>query len=186
MDLDDDTLDRIGAQWVRLEEPVRVQVGGMTTVLPGQQVIEPWHQYALAIVDTALSDARPVYWSNNGPDPASLGFRERLVRQGVAFKLHASASPPSGAVAVSNESPLLRGTGAWIDGPRTKSLLDDVFVNRNGPPNLEHWPDASTTSIPYNYAWAHYALALAEEAAGRVPQAQRYAARGDEWAQLTR
>jgi hypothetical protein len=186
MDLDDDTVERIAATWLRLEEPVRVRVGSLEPTIPGDQIIEPWHQYALAIVDTALSDARPVYWSNNGTHPASLGLREHLVRQGVAFKLHDAASPPPNAVAVSDESRLVRGTGAWIDGPRTKALVDHVFVHRSGLPEWDHWPDHSTVSIPYQYAWAYYALAVAEEAEGRVRDARRYAALGDDWSLLTR
>jgi hypothetical protein len=104
----------------------------------------------------------------------------------VAFKLPDSGQPPPGAIAVSDASPLVRGTGAWIDGPRTKALVDEVFVHRSGLPEWDHWPDASTVSIPYQYAWAYYALAVAEEAAGRGSEAERYAALGNEWERLTR
>ena len=76
-------------------------------------------------------------------------------------------------------------TGAWIDVARTRTLVDDVFVQHTGVPDRwGHWPDASTTGIPRMYAWTY--LALAQEALLRGDKAgsARYQSRMEAWADL--
>jgi hypothetical protein len=82
MELDDATIDRVATSFLAVEQAIALRVGRIEPVLPAEQILEPWQQYALAIVDTAFTDTRPVYWSNNGRDPASLGLDPYLVRQG--------------------------------------------------------------------------------------------------------
>jgi hypothetical protein len=187
MQLDDETIDRVATSYFYVEHPMPLRLGGITPVIPAEQVLEPRHQYALAIVDTAFADARPVYWSNAGPDPAALGLDRYLVRQGVAFKLHngeLDVAPPAGARALAAQPEVLRGTGRWLDVPRTETLVNDVFVHRSGLPRWDHWPDPSASLIPYFYGWAYYALAVAAENRGDEAASDRYLGRGEEWMQL--
>jgi hypothetical protein len=187
MQLDDQTIDRIGASYFVVEHPIELRLGSITSVIPPDQVLEPWHQYALAIVDTAFTDARPVYWSNSGPDAASLGLHPYLVRQGVAYKVHdgpLADEPPAGVLRLAADPSLLRGTGAWLDVPRTERLVNEVFVHRSGLPDWDHWPDPSTALIPYYYAWAYYALAVAAENRGEAELADRYFVAGEDWMEL--
>jgi hypothetical protein len=187
MQLDDETIDRVGRSYYYVENPLALRLGEITPVLPAEQTLTPWHQYALAIVDTAFADSRPVYWANAGPDPASLGLEGYLVRQGVAFKLHNGSlheDPPEGVEALVAEPEILRGTGTWLDVPRTAALVDEVFIHRSNLPKWGHWPDHSTTIIPYFYAWSNYALAIAAENRGDERAASRYARDGQDWMQL--
>jgi len=187
MQLDDATIDRVGTSYFYVEKPLALRLGEITPVIPAEQTLTPWQQYALAIVDTAFADARPVYWTNTGPDPASLGLAPYLVRHGVAFKLHngpLDEAPPEGVEALAAGPGILRGTGRWIDVPRTAALVDDVFIHRSGLPQWDRWPDHSTTIIPHFYAWSHYALAIAAENRGDERAAARYAREGEEWMTL--
>ena len=188
MALDDATIDRIGQSYVYVDRPIEITVGRITPTIPPEQVIEPWHQYALAIVDTAFADDRPVYWSNLGPDPVSLGLDGFLVRQGIAFKLNdgvVHAQAPAPVMALPGDPALLRGVGRWLDLPRTEALVNRVFVHRSGLPNWGHWPDAATIGIPYSYGLAYQALALAVASLGDESEAERYGERAGAWVRLT-
>jgi hypothetical protein len=68
--------------------------------------------------------------------------------------------------------------------PRTAALVDEVFIHRSNLPKWGHWPDHSTTIIPYFYAWSNYALAIAAENRGDERAASRYARDGQDWMQL--
>jgi hypothetical protein len=187
MELDDATIDRVATSFLAVEQAIALRVGRIEPVLPAEQVLEPWQQYALAIVDTAFTDTRPVYWSNNGRDPASLGLDPYLVRQGVAFKLHNGSlpdDPPWGVTAVHADPLTLRGTGRWLDVPRTESLLSEVFVHRSDLPHWDHWPDPSTGVIPYFYSWAYNALGVAATNRGDDVAAEEYFGLGEEWMDL--
>jgi hypothetical protein len=183
MELDDATIDRIGQSFVHIDRPLEVTIGRITPTIPPEQVLEPWHQYALAIVDTAFADDRPVYWSNLGPDPASLGLDAFLVRQGIAFKLN-DGGVPAGLVALPGDPALLRGVGRWLDLPRTEALVNRGFVHRSGLPNWGHWPDAATIGIPYQYGLTYQALALAAEGRRDRRDAEQYADRARAWVRL--
>jgi hypothetical protein len=187
MELDDATIDRVATSFLAVEQAIALRVGRIEPVLPAEQILEPWQQYALAIVDTAFTDTRPVYWSNNGRDPASLGLDPYLVRQGVAFKLHNGSlpdDPPWGVTAVHADPLTLRGTGRWLDVPRTESLLSEVFVHRSDLPHWDHWPDPSTGVIPYFYSWAYNALGVAATNRGDDVAAEEYFGLGEEWMDL--
>jgi len=185
--LDDDTIDRVAHAYHYVDQPIGVRLGALETAIPPEQVLEPRHQYALAIVDTAFTDDRPVYWSNLGPDPTALGLAGHLVRQGVAYKLHEEtledAAPP-GVVRLEADPSILQGTGSWLDVPRTEALLDGAYVHRSGLPHWKHWPDRSTSGIPFQYGWASYAMAVAADNRGDSEASDRYVAEGEAWMTL--
>ena len=188
LQLDDATIERVGRSFVPLEEPLPVRLGRVRPVIPGGQVLYPWQQFALAIVDTAFTDGRPVYWASSGNVAGSLGLDPYLVRQGVAFRLDEGSlpdRPPRGVIEVPDDAALRRATGRWLDVPRTETLMDRVFLHRGGLPHWDHWPDAATSGIPAYYAWGYYALAVANGLAGDDGAAARYRALADDWAALT-
>jgi len=57
---------RWGGRSFAMDEPWTVQVGPIRPTIPSGQVLYPWQQFALAIVDTAFVSGRPVYWSTTG------------------------------------------------------------------------------------------------------------------------
>ena len=60
---------------------------GLTARLSGGAYVEPWHQFALSIISTALED-RPIYFASSGNAASELGLTPFIVRQGLAFKLN--------------------------------------------------------------------------------------------------
>ncbi|HSR42025.1 MAG TPA: DUF2723 domain-containing protein, partial [Longimicrobiales bacterium] len=186
MELDDATIDRVGRSFVPLEEPRRVRVGPLEPVLPGGRYLYPWHQYALAIVDTAFADGRPVYWASSGSDALDLGLEPYLVRQGLAYKVSdevARGDPGEDVVRLPDEV-VPMGMGRWVDVPRTRRLLERVFVHREGLPAWDHWPDHSTTGIPLYYAWGYDSLAMAAYLEGEERDTLRYRRLADQWRRL--
>ncbi len=164
-----------------------MRLGRIRPIIPAGQYLSPWQQYALAIVDTAFADNRPVYWSSSGNAAASLGLDPYLIRQGLAFKLHNGYLPedaPQGVAALPADSPLLPGTGRWLDVPRTETLVNEVFVHRSNIPNWDHWPDPAAAGIPSYYGWAYYALGLAAWGRGDEQARARFWARADAWMEL--
>jgi hypothetical protein len=191
MALDDETIDEVGATYLRLDGDVTVDVGGIQPRLTGGRILEPKHQFALAIVDTAFSDDRPVYWAANHGPPAEIGLEPYLVRHGVAFKLHDGDLRAVGNDGLAQEgitqlpeSPLLAGTGRWLDERRSAALADEVYVHRGGLPDWDHWPDHTTTYTPSQYAWTYQALALARWYEGDVDGSDRYAGLALDWMEL--
>ncbi|HZD06368.1 MAG TPA: DUF2723 domain-containing protein, partial [Longimicrobiales bacterium] len=187
MELDDATIDRVGRTFVPVEEDQAVQLGPIRPVIPGGQYLSPWQQYALAIVDTAFADGRPVYWSSSGNRAGSLGLGPYLVRQGLAFKVNGGPLPGAadpGVAGLPAEEPAVALTGRWVDVPRTGALMDEVFVHRNGIPWWDHWPDAASAGIPNYYAWGYYALFLAARMVGDEKEGERYLELGNAWASL--
>jgi hypothetical protein len=188
MELDDATIDRVAATYLWLEQDVAARVGDIETIIPGDKILESWHQFALAIVDTAFSDDRPVYWAANHGPPSELGLDRHLVRHGVVFKLHNGALPEhdggDGPITALPESPVLAGTGRWLDAERTRALLDEVYLHRSGLPHWGHWPDHATTYSPTQYAWAYQAASLAEWQAGDADESDRYAGLALSWIEL--
>ena len=164
-----------------VEVPSRL--GNVRATLPANQYLYPWQQFALAIISTGIGD-RPIHFASSGNAAQSLGVAPYLVRQGLAFKLFNGDPASAPGVVEMVRSPLSPVTGPFLDVPRTRTLLDSVFVHRSDLPAWDHWPDPSTIGIPNYYAWAYYSLAQAYAQENDDAQLERYRDRGDAWSLL--
>jgi hypothetical protein len=184
--LDDATIDQIAGSYVPLDATRSFRFGEVQATLQAGTYLYPWHQYALAILNSAMGD-RPVYFASSGNAASALGLDDYLVRQGLAFKLNPGPLPesaPAGVVRMPEGSPLNSVTGRWVDMPRTEALLESVFMHRGGIPEWGHWPDAATMGIPNYYAWVYYALAQAAYVQGDTTSMEQWRERGEAWSTL--
>ena len=181
--LDDPTIDRVAQTYSRVEQTQALQLGEITAVLSEGQVLYPWMQYALVLINEVIGE-RPVYFASSGNAASSLGLDAYLMRQGLAFKLSPlplEAAVPEGVVRMA-QSTYLAVIGDWVDVPRTSTLLDQVFTHRTGiPDEWSYWPDASTIGIPNYYAWAYLALTQAAVQGGDAAAVARYQERAEAW-----
>jgi len=185
--LDDTTITQISRSVPILREDTPYVVGNVRAALPGGQYLAPWMQFALAIMSESITE-RPIYFASSGDAPSALGLRDRLVREGLAFRVYnlnpAEIGRP-GLVPMAADSPLTEVTGAWVDAVRTRQLVDEVFVHRGGLPDTwVRWPDHSTIGIPHYYAWVYLALAQAASIEGDQESFARYTARSEVWTEL--
>jgi hypothetical protein len=184
--LDDATIDQVADSYVPLDRTRTFLFGDVRATLQAGTFLYPWQQYALAILNATMGD-RPVHFASSGNAAAALGLDGYLIRQGLAFKLNAGPLPdtaPEGVVVMPEGSPLNSVTGRWVDLPRTRALMDSVFVHRGGIPLWDHWPDASTLGIPNYYAWGYYALAQAAYVQGDTTTMDRWREQGESWSIL--
>ncbi|MDX1568762.1 MAG: hypothetical protein R3223_13235, partial [Longimicrobiales bacterium] len=185
--LDDETITQVAGSYVPLDQAQAYQVGNIRAQLSAGSVLYPWHQFALVVIDAALGD-RPVYFASSGNAAESLGLSDNLVREGVAFKLHngplTEETAPEGFVSM-QQTALQAVTGPWLHVPRTRTLVDDVFIHREGlPREWSHWPDHSTVGIPNYYAWANYSLAQAALMQGDSTALRSRQERAEAWMEL--
>ncbi|MEJ2540884.1 MAG: DUF2723 domain-containing protein [Gemmatimonadota bacterium] len=187
--LEDEVIDEVAGSYVPLEAGRTFDLGPVQASLPAGSYLMPWQQFALSMISSSLGD-RPVYFASSGSSAASLGLERYLVRQGLAYKLNPGpldpASPPPGVVAMPASSPLNAVTGDWVNVPRTRTLVEEVFVHRSDLPAWDHWPDHSTVGIPNYYAWAYYALAQAAAMEDDQDQLETYRSLGERWSVLGR
>jgi len=187
LEIDEATIDQIGRTYSELTQARQLQLGPIQVALPAGMQLLPWQQYGFLIVRSALEDGRPVYFASSGNNSADLGLANYLVRQGLAFKLNrgpVAPEPPEGVLAMPPGSRLTNFTGDWVDVPRTRRLLEEVFEYRGGIPDWDHWPDHSTSGIPSYYAWAYFGLAQAAFERGDAEAVERYTQLGDAWQEL--
>ena len=184
--LDDATIDRVAQTYSQVEQDQGLRMGEITAVLRAGQLVYPWMQYALLLINQ-VADERPVYFASSGNAASSLGLDPYLVRQGLAFKLNRTPlenGPPDGVVRMA-QSPYAPVVGDWVDVPRTRALLEEVFQHRTGiPDEWSHWPDEATVGIPNYYAWAYLALTQAALQAGDEEAVARYQERTEAWTAL--
>ena len=187
LELEDDIIDRVAGAFVPIEEGRVFNLGPVQAVLPAGSYLVPWQQFALSMINSAMGD-RPVYFASSGSAAAALGLGNYLVRQGLAYKLNPGpldpAAPPEGFVPMPASSPLNSVTGNWVDVPRTRTLVEEVFVHRSDLPEWSHWPDHSTLGIPNYYGWAYYALAQAAAMEGDEAALETYRLAGERWSAL--
>ncbi|NJD19588.1 MAG: DUF2723 domain-containing protein [Gemmatimonadetes bacterium] len=184
--LDDATIDRVAQSYSRLDQDQAVALGEVTAVLRSGQLVYPWMQYALVLIREVAGD-RPVHFASSGNAASALGLDAYLVRQGLAFKLSPTLPERAAAEGVMRmaQSPYLTVIGDWVDVPRTRALLDQVYVHRTGiPEGWSHWPDESTIGIPNYYAWAYLALTQAAMQTGDTTAVNRYQERAEAWTAL--
>ncbi len=188
LDLDDDTVSQVARTAFQLEAGRRFAFGSIRTELPQDTVLYPWHLFMLEILTGSIED-RPIYFSSTGDAASWLGLEPYLVREGLAYRLTAdvgSTQPAAdpGVVALPLDVPLTRVTGRWVDVPRTRRLVDDVFLLRDGLPEWEHWPDMAASGFPLYWAWTHYALAQAAAVQGDRAEMARQLERAEAWERL--
>jgi hypothetical protein len=184
--LDDAQIGRITQQYLPIEQNTQVKLGNMTAAFPAGDVLEPWRQFALNLINDSIGE-RPIYFASSGNAAASLGLQAYLVREGLAFRLNNAelvADDARGIVRLA-ETPYTGVTGDWVDLDRTATLFDEVFVHRGGvPDDWSHWPDRSTLGIPSYYAWGYIALAQASMQRQEADSLARYQARAEAWSLL--
>ncbi len=184
--LDDETIDRAAGSYARLDADQGVRLGEITAVLRAGQVVYPWMQYALVVVNSVAGE-RPVYFASSGNAAASLGLDAYIIRQGLAFKLSRTSletAAPEGVVRLT-PSAYSAVTGDWVDVTRTAALVDSVYMHRTGiPDEWTRWPDVSTVGIPNYYAWTYLALTHAAMQSGDGAAAARYQERVEAWTAL--
>ncbi len=180
--LDDQTIEDIAGRYTPLNEDQALRLGNVRAVLRGGQILYPWHQYALTLINHSIGE-RPIYFASSGNAATSLGLDGYLVRQGLAFRL--VNGPPeelSDGVLAMQPSPYISVVGDYVDVPRTTTLTDEVFMHRGGIPDAwGHWPDTATLGIPNYYAWTYLALTQAALQTGAEADAIRYQERSETW-----
>ena len=186
MPLSDADIDRVARMVVPIENDSQIQLGNVLALLAGGMDLLPWQQYALTLINEVI-DERPIYFASSGNAAASLGVSGYLVRQGLAFRLHNGPLEDQGAEGFMqmDPTPYTSVIGAWVDLPRTRTLLDDVFVHHTGiPDDWTHWPDLATIGIPNYYAWSYLALTQAAIQNSDEAALETYQARAEAWTLL--
>ena len=185
MPLDDATIDRVAQSYSQLAETRQLQLGNVVATLREGMLLYPWQQYALTLINASIGD-RPIYFASSGNAAASLGLNGYLVRQGLAFKL-TNGLPEE----VVEDVESMQGTpyqgvvGPWVDVPRTRTLVEDVFVHRSEIPDAwTHWPDQATIGIPNYYAWAYLSLAQVAAQRGDGDALATFQERAQAWTEL--
>ena len=167
-----------------VENPMRMQAGQISFTVPGQRVLLPADVFLLNIIQNALGD-RPVYFATTTQAYGRVGIGQNLIRHGLALKLSPEPPQPDAARGIYAMPEDVQLPGAYIDLPRTDTLLWDVFVHRGGiPDEWEFWPEPSTTNIPYYYLYAHYAAYAAHTLKGEQEAAARHLERVEAWRAL--
>ena len=185
--LADSTIERASQTLVPLREDRVVDLGqGVTARLTGGRYIEPWHQFALSIISTAMGD-RPVYFASSGNASGELGLSPFIFRQGLAFRLNEGPLDleASETVVELPYSAFTNVTGLFLDTSRTSTLASEVFMHRNGlPDEWPRWPWRAVLGIPSYYSWVHYALFEGATLAGDTEAAAYNLDRAEAWGRL--
>ncbi len=185
--LEDEIINRVSQTVTPLRESRTVNLGnGVAATLRANSYVEPWHQFALAILSNALGD-RPVYFATSGNAANELGLGPYLVRQGLAYKVNQGIPDPEGdpGVVGLRASRMSGLTGIWLDADRTEKLAWEVFVHRNGLPEGQNlWRHRAVLGVPSYYAWVHYALFAWKEEEGLEEEAERNMRKAEAWARL--
>ena len=194
-ELSEDVVQQIareGAQF--LDSVATVPLGPFTARLQGERYLTAAQQFQLWAIRTAMED-RPVYFAgaagaslavgNFSGATTAIGLRERVVREGVAFRLWPGDPADAPRDLQQIDGNLAAIMGSWVDMEKTRALLDDVFVHRTGlPDEWEFWPDMPSVGISTYYGWAHFALYTGATLRGDTATANQQVARYEAWARL--
>ncbi|HET9948089.1 MAG TPA: hypothetical protein VFQ22_04085, partial [Longimicrobiales bacterium] len=184
--LTDEQIESVALSYAPIEQDLQLRMGDVVTVLRAGDLLSPWEQFALNLIDNSI-DERPIYFASSGNAASSLGLQDYLVREGLAFRLNPGPLEEVDGSDIRRmvESPYTPVIGRWVDVERTRTLLDSVYVHRGGlPDEWPHWPDASTLGIPSYYAWTYLAMAQAAIQDEDQEALQRYQERAEVWSAL--
>ena len=108
---------------------------GVSALLRAGSYVDPWHQFALAIISNSMGD-RPVYFASSGNAAQQLGLGPFLVREGVAYRVNPGLPDPDTMdnIVELEISPFSGVTGIWLNEERTRTLAWEVFMHRDGLP----------------------------------------------------
>ncbi len=184
--LSDEQIEQVARSVMPIEGNRILRLGNVEARLRDGSYLMPWQQYAFALINEVI-DERPIYFASSGNAASALGVNDYLVRQGLAFRLNngpPQEDPEAGIVRIV-DSPYTPVTGRWVDLPRTRTLVEDVFIHRSGVPDAwSHWPDRATIGIPNYYAWAYLTLAQVAIQQGDQEALDRYQERTEAWTRL--
>ncbi|NNM32534.1 MAG: DUF2723 domain-containing protein [Gemmatimonadetes bacterium] len=153
-----------------------VRFGNVSVEYPEGMFLGRGHFLVLAII-AASGHERPIYFAGSGGEMQTVGLSPWGVNQGLVTKLvmrDLDGEAPPGFVATQ-----VPGIG-WLDVPRTRRLVDDVYTYR-GIRERDVWADNATLNIPAQYYFMLGALSEAAARAGNMEEAQRYADMRDEF-----
>ncbi len=169
--------------YTQLPQQMSFEVRGLRVPMAAGTILTAADQFILAIIQNAWGD-RPIYFAMTTQTHHNLGLQGFVARQGLAFRLMAPEEVSGdGLVPIPADHPYLAVTGAYVDVPRTRSLLWEEFVYRDLP-GWRRWPDDSTRGIPTYYGYSHLALSAAAELMGNMEEARSNLVRGQEWLNL--
>ena len=182
--LTDEEIDNTTAYgYVQLPTDVVFEARDLSTRMPAGTYLPSADQFLLTIIKQAWGD-RPIYFAGTTNVHRKLGLDARVARQGVAYKmLTAEEAASVGMLPMPQDQQYSVVYGAYLDVPRTRALLYDVFIYRD---LLEksYWTDEATRGIPTYYAYAHIALAQARQMLGEEELVERNMRRMDAWMEL--
>jgi hypothetical protein len=181
--LGDEQIERIAAAPIFARQPLRLAAGRLRTTIPAGTVLQPSDTFVAAILQSSLG-RRPIHFMTPAPVLERLGLTAYTVREGLTWRL---SDGPVAAQAGRRIVPLPPGPeravlGAYVDLTRGATLADEVWLRRGrvADPRAP-WVDSANASIPYNYAYAFYALAEAHAQLGEDAGAHRRAAQAAAW-----
>jgi len=172
--LPDDPLYRVG---YIIDQPIRLDVGGITVELPADRILRRQDVGVLQVVRRNLGK-RPIYFSVTVPDDGKVGLEGHLVREGIADRLVVE-TPEELARAGQRVMPMQAPETAWIDVERTEFLLEKVYRYR-GIMDRGVYKDDTARALIGNYGATFLQLAAAQARAGETQEAIRSLERGHE------
>jgi hypothetical protein len=183
--LSDEEIERVTQfGYVQLPQDVVFEQAGIRTTFPANTVLPAADQFILSIIKQAWGD-RPIYFAVTTNAHRKLGLDPYTMRQGVAYKLITpeQASAP-GVVRMPQNLPYSPIFGAYLDVPRTQTLLHQTF-EYGDLQERPHWTDDATRGIPTYYGYAFISLAQGEEMLGLSAAAQRDVKEAEQWLALS-
>jgi hypothetical protein len=163
-----DEADSVPAYY-ELPGPTSFNAGPYHTQIDPRRLAHGVLERADALVLRMIQDSwreRPFYFARSSASyPASLGFGNNVLTQGLASKLFV---PPAAA---SRDTVPISGDG-WMDVARTRVLWDSVFTGHKSTIAEGHWIDRPSASMPLLYVFSGAELAEALRAKGDVKEAR--------------
>lgn len=160
-----------------VENETSLDVAGVTARLRAGSILRRQDVGVLQIVRKNLS-RRPIYFSVTVPDDGRVGMEDHLVREGITDRV---VPEPAAELATRGRPymPMQAPEDAWIDVPRTKWLLEEVYVYR-GIDDPSIYKDPTARALIGNYGATFLQLAAAQARRGEVEDAVSSLRRGHE------
>jgi hypothetical protein len=163
-----DEADSVPAYY-ELPAPTPFNAGPYHVTIDARRLAHGVLERADALVLRMIQDSwneRPFYFARSSASyPASLGFGNNVLTQGLASKLFV---PPAQS---SRDTVLIAGDG-WMDVARTRVLWDSVFTGHKSTIAEGHWIDRPSARMPLLYVFAGAELSEALRARGDVSEAR--------------